>query len=97
MATYTNAPAVSAAVSATASASGTLFTCAANSYAVINVHYDGTGGGVSVTIGGRRLVLTTSAVGLLTNVYVGPGQAVAIVVGAAGTVEISGTQYTNQA
>lgn len=101
MATYTNAIAVSGAVAATNSG-GTLYTCPANSYAIINVYAAFTGllGG-SISVGGQTYPMVFSngsggsgAVWTLTF-HVGPGQAVVNTGG--GTVAISGVQFTNGA
>lgn len=101
MATYTNAPSVSAAVSASGSTITTLFTCAANSYAVISVFYnDATGGSTNTLKVGGRTVYTTGAIVVnslvINDIYVGPSQAVQITA-ANGTssFEIVGVQYTN--
>lgn len=97
MATYTKGLSVSAAVAAGPGA-GTLYTCPANSYAILNLHL-GTPATDSVTVGGISVYVGAA---ITTNIkdnymssiiYVGPGQSVV----AAGIVSISGVQFTNQA
>lgn len=88
---------INAAVSATnssTSATITLYTAPANGYAVIQLHDTVGGVGNFFTIGGRTVVIGTTAV---SGFYVGPSQAV--VINRPGAVNsaasISGVEFVN--
>lgn len=82
---------ISAAVSATTTTTGTLYTCAANSYAILNIH---SVGAISYTIASR--VYTMTAGQPPVQIYVGPSQAVAVTVnGSSATVSLTGVEFIN--
>ncbi len=93
---------VSAAVSATSTGTGTtLYTCAASSYAIVNIGIKDTGGaGTTVTISVDGKEIHQSALGatttrLLQGIYVGPSQAVSFSAGASTTVTVTGVEFIN--
>lgn len=107
MATYSSTPAVSAAVSATATVDGsgnisaTLYTVAASSYAMVNLYSGMTAGTVTVTVGGRTVFAGSGANAELRSaitIYAGPSQAIAVTA-SGGTptqiVTVSGVVLTN--
>ncbi len=97
---------VSGAVSATGSNIGTLYTCGATGYALINISIT-TAANLTVSIGGRIVLalVGTAGVGVGTpatnaglssaGFVVGPSQAVAITAWSTGTVTISGVEFIN--
>lgn len=105
MATYTNSPAVSAAVAATStlglSTSATLYTCPANSYAIIRIDALISGGSADgiVTVGGIGLTGQNGSNDIYENIHVGPGQTIVFTTDGtrSGTVTAVGVQFTNQA
>lgn len=90
MATYSKAPYISAAVAASGNNSSTIYTCPANSYAMLNaLSY---GGNQEATVGGKIILVGTSVI----NIYVGPGQAVVADTTSTGNaLHISGVVLTN--
>jgi lipoate-protein ligase B len=73
--------------------SGTLYTCPANSYAIVQVSYNGNSADV-LSIGGQDLVKSGNS-GQFTGIYVGPGQAVIYMPNISGTGKISGVEFKN--
>jgi hypothetical protein len=88
---------VSAAVDASSSSSTTLYTCPANSYAILNLFVEYSSGTVIVTVAGNRVLLNTTTADLNTvkTIYVGPAQAVACTITSTATVYINGVEFIN--
>lgn len=83
--------------SASLSAS-TLYSCPANSYAIVTLQIAGVASGV-IKVGGKVFMVGPGGVGftLLTGVYVGPGQTVVIEENTGGSVTgfVSGVEFKN--
>lgn len=91
MAAYSPAPYVSAAVAASGTNNSTIYTCPANSYAILNVTANG--GFIYISIGGQLSYLPSLD---MKQIYVGPSQAVVADTTSTGnTLHISGVQFTN--
>jgi hypothetical protein len=86
---------ISAAISNQVTNSGTLYTCPANSYAIVNLAYDWTAASCFFQVAGRTVGFITGADATVGPIYVGPGQAVTITAGASGTGYISGVEFIN--
>lgn len=88
--------AVSNSISSGASSSATLYTCPANSYALVQLACSAFGANGTFTVGGR--VICTFAAVSATPIwaYVGPSQVVQVSSsGAANTGTISGVEFIN--
>jgi hypothetical protein len=86
---------VSAAVDAVASSTSTLYTCAANSYAIINATLSASSGSATLSIAGN-IYMTTGVYNDQTLVlYVGPNQAVSCTVSGSASVRINGVEFIN--
>ena len=87
---------VSTAIAASTTSTGTLYTCSANSYALINLY---SSNAVTVTIGGQTIFAAVSPSSTNfpgTGYVVGPSQAVAVTVnGTSATVTITGVEFAN--
>lgn len=101
MATYSNNTTlkVSAAVSAasnSAAASGTIYTCPANSYAELNLCMLWVAGVHNVTVAGQRVNAINSA-SYTIPIIVGPGQAVAYTntISSGNVAYVSGVEFIN--
>lgn len=97
MPTYGKAYEVNGAVAARdTGASGTLYTCPAASFAILNL-YVGNAAGPTITVGAKE-VSVGSGPGTFgtTQIYVGPGQSVAFT-GNSGSnvIAVSGVEFTN--
>lgn len=87
---------VSQAVSNQRTSTGTMYTCAANSYALVQICATANGSGLSVTIDGQTVLnYSTASLNVPYSFYVGPNQAVACSIGTTGTVSITGVQFIN--
>ncbi len=96
---------VSTAIAAASNSGGTLYTCPASSYAILNISvYSDTA--CRVTVGGSTVIAgDTTGVGSTafktdTNrrsftVYVGPGQAVAWTESGTSGIDVSGVEFVN--
>lgn len=105
MGTYSNAPAVNGEVSGIATAdgsgniSGTLFTTAANSYALVNI-YSAYSGTVTITLDARTIFSGSAAINPAIQITMGPEQILSVsgTGGVTGQViTATGVQLTNQA
>lgn len=99
MATYTSGPKISAAVSASRTSTGTLYTCPAASYAIVRINENTSAGTTSWTLDGRSIVpLTdTGSPGLkkIDVLYIGPGQALVCTIGTTATCTVVGVEFVN--
>lgn len=98
MATYSNNTTIriSGAIAVSINTGGTtLYTCPANSYAVVNVNWSTAI--VWVRVGGANIGNpgVFSAAGMLNNIHVGPGQSVTTSAGAGLDWNLYGVQFTN--
>lgn len=83
---------VSAAVANSRTSNGTIYTCPANSYAILNAYIATTNDTISV---GGVLVLYDAAANIMKTIYVGPGQSVVTAHGASGLITVSGVEFIN--
>lgn len=94
---------ISAAVAASRSTPGVLYTCPANSYAIVQVHLISNGSVAIVSLGSMPIVSNYSGgtAGLVFGIYVGPGQSLNATMGTdqygsySGIANTSGVQFTN--
>lgn len=84
---------VNAAISATTSFSGTLYTAPANGYAIVNLSGSSSGGTTLISIGGRPALSTTGFI-IGQTAFVGPSQSVTAAIGT-GIASISGVEFVN--
>jgi hypothetical protein len=85
---------VSAAVDAVGTTTSTLYTCPANSYAILNAVISAGGSGASITVAGNTILSTAFGDRQMT-IYVGPAQAVACTATGGAEVSISGVEFIN--
>lgn len=83
---------ISAAVSNSRNSNGTIYTCPANSYAILNVLILSPAD--SVSVGGVSTFVATTGSDRAT-IYVGPAQTVVSNHGASNLVTVSGVEFTN--
>lgn len=94
---------VSSAVSGTGSNGSTLFTCAANGYAIVNIALSSSNSSsvLNVKVGSRLVFQFQPSASIAAPgvtyypIHVGPSQAVTLDGGGGGTVDISGIQFIN--
>lgn len=88
---------VSAAIATNRTTTGTFFTCAANSYAIINIFIPQGGSNTGIiTIGGEMIAIYNTVNAFNLTAYVGPSQAVALNVSTgSATIYITGVQFIN--
>jgi hypothetical protein len=95
MATYTSGPKVNAAVSATRSTNGTMYTAPSNGYAILN-YYISTNNAGDITVASNVAANGVSGAPQKGTIYVGPSQVVAAanIAGTTG-INLSGVEFVN--
>lgn len=83
---------VSAAVANSRTSSGTIYTCPANSYAILNAYIAVANDSIAV---GGVTALTDTANNIMKTIYVGPSQTVVTTHGGSGLITVSGVEFIN--